>query len=109
MALTPPRSRALVQVVEALAQAGKYEQAETLARSITDLVRRQMPWPGWGFWGDLDPCGRCLRHGTSLSSCVFAGERADEHSSLGSRAKTRTWNLPVNRRSVPAGAICCRR
>ena len=51
----------------------------------------------WGFCGDLGPRGRCLRHGDSLSSCVYAGERADV---LGSRDRTRTYNLPVNSRTL---------
>ena len=34
-----------------------------------------------GICGDLGPRGRFLRHGDSLSSCVVAGERADDVSS----------------------------
>src|SRR6185312_15446672 len=57
------------------------------AGSAVALLRPAGPPSGpaverlWGFCGDLGPRGRFLRDGDSLSSCVVAGERADDVSS----------------------------
>jgi len=71
--------------------------------------RPGLPRAGCGdFVGILKTADAACATGFPLS-CVVAGSGADGDSFRGSRAKTRTWNLPVNRRPVPAGAICYRR
>ena len=56
---------------------------------VTGLGGRGPGYPGtgwlWVFCGDLGQRGCCLRHRDALTSCITAGERADE----GSRTRSR--------------------
>ena len=50
----------------------------------------------WGFCGDLGPHQRCVRH----EACSLPTFMQVRGLTFGSRAKTRTWNLPVNSRTL---------
>jgi hypothetical protein len=88
------------------AVSGQVERDQVLA------AQRLVGRIGFQPLGDLGQLGGELFLGRRLALLplpVLVPDRSDDGRWNGSRAKTRTWNLPVNRRPVIAGDRGCLR